>query len=111
MILHAYICISRYKSLYMCVCYLSPPEFVSFLGHPPVCVAHHGYQEVEQKDVGDHREGAVQDMDNRGRSDGVVHREIYEADTELKLGEEGDGEGAVRRDGLWILSHIHHPQG
>lgn len=26
--------------------YLSPPELISLLGHPPVCVTHHGNQQV-----------------------------------------------------------------
>lgn len=72
--------------------YLSPPELVSLLRHPPVGVAHHGYQQVEQQDVGDHREGAVQHVDDRRGGDGVVHGQVDEAHAELKLGEEGDGE-------------------
>lgn len=52
----------------------------------------------------------MQHVDDRWGGDGVVHGQIYEAHTELKLGEEGDGEGAVCRNGLWLLGHIHHPQ-
>lgn len=91
--------------------YLSPPELVPLLGHPPVGVAHHGYQQIQQQDVGHHREGAVQHVDDGWRGDGVVHWQVNEAHAELELGEEGDGEGAIRRHGLGLLGHVHHPQG
>lgn len=84
-----------------CVCHtdahLCPPELVPLLGNSPVCITHHGYEKVEQQYVGDHREGAVQHMDNRGRCDSVVHWQVYQTHTQLKLGEQSDGEGAVRR--------------
>lgn len=41
--------------------------------------------------MGNQRGGAVQHMDNRRYRDGVVHRQIDEANAELKLGEEADG--------------------
>lgn len=90
--------------------YLSPPKLVSLLSHPPVCVTHHGYQQVEQQNVGDHGEGTVQHMDDRRGGDGVVHGQIDETHTQLKLGEEGDWKGAIRGNGLRLLRHVHHPQ-
>lgn len=53
----------------------------------------------------------MQHMNNGRRDDGVVHRQVDEAHAELKLGEEGDGEGTVGRHGVWLLGHVHHPQG
>lgn len=91
--------------------YLSPPELIPLLGHPPVGVAHHSDKQVEQQDVGHHGEGAVQHVDDGRRGDGVVHRQVDQAHAELELGEEGDGEGAVGRDGVWLLGHVDHPQG
>lgn len=76
-----------------------------------MCVAHHGYQQVKQQDVWDHREGTVHHVNDWGCNDGMFHRQVYEAYTELKLGEESDGEGAIRRDGVRVLGHVHHPQG
>ena len=91
--------------------HLRPPELVALLRHAPVGVAHHGDEQVEQQDVGHHGEAAVQHVDDGRRVEGVVHRQVDEAHAQLELGEQGDGEGAVRRDGLGVLGHVHHPQG
>ena len=91
--------------------HLRPPELVPLLRHTPVGVAHHGDEQVEQQDVGHHGEGAVQHVDDGWRVEGVVHRQVDEAHTQLKLGEQRDREGAVRGDGLRVLGHVHHPQG
>lgn len=96
-----------------CACidwYLSPPELIPLLGHPPVGVAHHGDQQVEQQDVGHHGEGAVQHVNDGRCGDGVVHRQVDQAHAELELGEEGDGERAVGWHGVRLLGHVHHPQ-
>lgn len=83
--------------MHACNSYLSPPELISLLGHPPVCVTHHGDQQVEQQDVGDHGEADVQHMDDGGSYEGVIHRQVDQTHAELKLREEGDGEGPVCR--------------
>lgn len=76
---------------------LSPPEFITFLGDPPLRVAHHGDQKVEQKDVRDHTEADVNTVHNWMCIESVVHWQVYQTDTQLKLSEDGDRERAVWR--------------
>lgn len=76
---------------------LGPPEFVTFLGDPPLCVAHHGDQEVEQEDVRDHAEADVDTVHDWMGVERMVHWQVYQTDAQLKLSEDGDGERAVLR--------------
>lgn len=60
---------------------LDPPEFITFLGDPPLCVAHHGDQEVEQEDIRDHTKAHMEGVYDRMGVDSVVHRQVYQSDT------------------------------
>lgn len=59
---------------------LDPPEFIAFLGHPPLRVAHHGDQQVEQEDIRDHAEAHMKAVHNRMGVDSVVHRQVDQTD-------------------------------
>lgn len=90
--------------------YLSPPELVSLLAHPPDGVADHSDQQIDQQGGAHESESDVHHVDNGGRLQRVVDGQIDQPQTELKLGEEGDGKGAVHGEGAGVLGHVHHPQ-
>ncbi len=77
--------------------HLGPPEFVTFLGDPPLRVAHHGDQEVEQEDVRDHTKVDVDWVHDWMGVERMVHWQVYQPDAQLKLREDSDGERAVWR--------------
>ena len=64
------------------------------MGHPPVCVAHHGDEQVEHKQCGDDGEGKVDDAEHVGQVHIVVGRPINDGEEKLK--------GAEQRHGIVI---------
>lgn len=86
--------------LWDCISYttnLGPPEFVTLLGNPPLRVAHHGDQKVEQEDVRHHTKADVDTVHHWMGVERMVHWQVNQTDAQLKLSEDGDGERAVWR--------------
>lgn len=71
--------------------HLSPPELVPLVGHPPVRVTHHGYQEVEHEQRGDDGEGSIGDAVHEGQVHVIVGGAIDDGEEHLEGAEQSHG--------------------